>query len=67
MVLTRLDDLQPKATKTTGKKPAPSPYSTKSNANKQKNPLFEKRERKFGIGTYAPFSNKYRPGHSAAA
>lgn len=51
-MLTRLDDPQPKATKTgSSKKPAAAPYS-KGNANKApSNPLFEKHSKSFGIGT----------------
>lgn len=50
MMLTRLDDLQPKATKNTGKKPAPAPYSKSSSSKSNTNPLFESRPRHFGIG-----------------
>lgn len=50
MMLTRLDDLQPKATKNTSKKPAPAPYSKSSSSKSNTNPLFESRPRHFGIG-----------------
>ena len=52
MMLTRLDDLQPKATKNTGKKPAPAPYSKGSSSKSNTNPLFESRPRHFGIGMW---------------
>ena len=52
MMLTRLDDLQPKATKNTGKKPAPAPYSKSSSSKSNTNPLFESRPRHFGIGMW---------------
>ncbi|CDO70202.1 hypothetical protein BN946_scf184942.g2 [Trametes cinnabarina] len=46
----RLND-QPKATKGSGKKPAPAPYGANKGAAKtQKNPLFESRPKNFGIG-----------------
>lgn len=40
----------PKATKNTGKKPAPAPYSKGSSSKSNTNPLFESRPRHFGIG-----------------
>ncbi|KAJ8487380.1 hypothetical protein ONZ51_g4215 [Trametes cubensis] len=41
----------PKATKGSGKKPAPAPYGANKGASKtQKNPLFESRPKNFGIG-----------------
>ncbi|AXA50303.1 large subunit ribosomal protein L7Ae [Malassezia restricta] len=40
----------PKATKNTGKKPAPAPYSKSSSSKSNTNPLFESRPRHFGIG-----------------
>ncbi|RPD60700.1 L30e-like protein [Lentinus tigrinus ALCF2SS1-6] len=41
----------PKATKGSGKKPAPAPYGTSKGSSKvQKNPLFESRPKNFGIG-----------------
>ncbi|PWN50137.1 putative RPL8B-60s large subunit ribosomal protein L7a.e.B [Violaceomyces palustris] len=40
----------PKATKTTGKKPAPAPYSKGKATKAPKNPLFEKKSKNFGIG-----------------
>ena len=47
--------IQPKAAKAgSGKKPAPAPYSKGPKPTKApSNPLFEKRPRHFGIGTYA--------------
>ncbi|TFK85469.1 L30e-like protein [Polyporus arcularius HHB13444] len=46
----RLND-QPKATKGSGKKPAPAPYGASKGSSKvQKNPLFESRPKNFGIG-----------------
>ncbi|RPD79628.1 L30e-like protein [Lentinus tigrinus ALCF2SS1-7] len=41
----------PKATKGSGKKPAPAPYGASKGSSKvQKNPLFESRPKNFGIG-----------------
>ncbi|RDX49499.1 L30e-like protein [Lentinus brumalis] len=43
--------LIPKATKGSGKKPAPAPYGASKGTSKvQKNPLFESRPKNFGIG-----------------
>ncbi|KAJ7108457.1 L30e-like protein [Mycena crocata] len=51
----------PKATKTTGKKPAPAPFGASKTTKAKKNPLFESAPKNFGIGVFY-HSNMYVTG-----